>query len=195
VLNTVISGEVIAYTGEQFQEGWLTARFGVKCEGEGCAAAFLGPCNVLPEFMVDLEDLAGGCAIYSAMMLHFIIESPGTDLAKAVLQQRLLVCVTRDLLNEHVGALRIVRRGSDLYDGARKLSISVATVAENSALIHFAMNTRMSGYPLPVQGLSELGIVPEELAGRVLSNYCAELESMRHAEGKVKRVGVWRGTP
>ena len=126
--------------------------------------------------------------------MHVIAEHRGADIEKATLLQRLLVCVARDLVNEHVGALRIERRGDDLYDGHRKLSISVATTSARCGLIHFAVNVRASENPLPVQGIANCGLEPRAFAETLLEAYATELAGIAHATGKVRPVGVWKET-
>jgi len=91
----------IKYTGAELRSGWLRAAFGL--EGDAIAA-FIGECDVAPEHMVDLEDLAAGAKIYSRRMLHFIAEHGDPDLRRAVLRQRLLVAIAGECIQRMVAA-------------------------------------------------------------------------------------------
>jgi uncharacterized protein len=95
---TLFSDVRIDYDGSQLRSGWLAERFGLTPDAEGVMAAFLGGCDVKPEFVVDLEEVASGEPIRAALMLHFIAEFPELDLEKAVLRQRLLASTVRDEL-------------------------------------------------------------------------------------------------
>ena len=66
---------------------------------DGHAVAFVGPCDVRPEFMKDVEDLKAASRIYSEEMLHFIVEHFGCVLDMAVLRQRLLMAIMAENLN------------------------------------------------------------------------------------------------
>ena len=183
-MQTYFSEKQIDYTGEQLRSRWIRTTFGV--EGD-CIASFVGGCDVKPEFMVDLVDIADGSSIYSPLMLHFIIEHFEADLEKAVLRQRLLAAIARDWLSGKTG-LEIARDGDDLYLGERKISISIATVSPVSSLIHFAMNIRTEGVPVPASGLDELGLQAEETARSIMNLYVKELASIALAGENAKPV-------
>jgi uncharacterized protein len=191
-LRTLFSNLRIDYDGSQLRSGWLAATLGLAPDAEGTMAAFLGGCDVKPEFVVDLEEVASGEPIRAALMLHFIAEFPERDLEKTVLRQRLLAAVVRDELAARlptsVPSLVIARRGDDLYDGGFKLSISIATLSPVSALIHFAINVDPAGAPVPARGLAHYEVDPRELAEAVLSAYAAEASGVRRAVGKVRPV-------
>jgi hypothetical protein len=97
-VRTLFSDSRIDYDGSQLRSGWLSERFGLAPDAEGAMAAFLGSCDVKPEFVVDLDEVASGEPIRAALMLHFIAEFAERDLEKAVLRQRLLAAVVRDEL-------------------------------------------------------------------------------------------------
>ena len=182
----------IRYDGSQLAEGWAADRAG----GPGpahVAVAFVGPCDVAPEYMVDLEDLRDGSRIFSREMVHFIVEHAGPDLEKAVLHQRLLVCIAAEVLAAWPAAAAVRRRHDDLYDGKRKLSISIATTSERSALIHLALNVRTGDFPLPVKGIADYDVEPRRFAEGVLQRYARECDGMDHAQTKVRHVGRWEG--
>ena len=174
--------ETITYTGEQLRSHWVFRRFGLA---QDAAVAFVGPCDVAIEHMVDQVDVAAGDSIKSASMLHFIIEHFDCDLPQAVLRQRLLVCIMR----EQLGAVDGLRReGDDLFIGNRKLSVSIATCSPVSTLIHFGVNVDPTGAPVAAAGLAELGIEPRNLAERVLAAYAREMDQVQAARCKVRGV-------
>lgn len=185
------SMDTISYTGEQLQAGWAAARFGLRRDAD-VAVAFVGPCDVDPRYMVDLEDLASGRRIFSKEMVHFIIEHLVPDLDRAILRQRILVFIVAEYLNARLGEHPISRRGNDLYDADRKLSVSIATTSKRSSLIHYGINVRASDFPLPVKGIADYGIQPHDFAEEILNRYRAEMAGVERAAGKVRRVPSWR---
>jgi len=175
----------IAYLGAQLRSGWVAEVSGLAGDA---AVAFLGPCDVKPEHMVDRVDLEAGAKICSPRMLHFIIEHPGCDLTAITLRQRLLMAIASEIINRHLGEMLIRREGDDLYLRERKLSISVATTSPASGLIHSGFNVRGEGAPIPAVGLEELGVNPRWFGARLLEAYCAETESAHTASEKVRSV-------
>ncbi|HUT74363.1 MAG TPA: DUF366 family protein [Armatimonadota bacterium] len=198
---THFAEEEIAYTGAELRSGWLRATFGLKGDA---IAAFVGPCDVAPEHMVDLEDLAAGAAIRSRRMLHFIAEHAGADLERAVLRQRLLVIIAAECLQARIagaaaGGLAfpaeggwatgdLQRRGDDLFWQGRKLSVSIATTSPASGLIHLGLNVIAAGAPVPAAALCELGAEPRALAQAVIAAYATELAAVAAAQRKVRPV-------
>ncbi len=110
-MEKLFAGQRIDYTGEQLCSHWARRTFGL--EGD-CIVSFAGGCDVKPEFMVDLVDLAAGARIYSPLMLHFIIEHFEHDLGKAVLRQRLFASLTGEYLRSTT-ARPITRDGDDIF--------------------------------------------------------------------------------
>lgn len=187
-MRTLLSDRRIDYDGGQLRSGWLAGTFALAPDAEGAIAAFAGGCDVSPEFVVDREEAASGEPIRAALMLHFIAEFPEHDLEKAVLRQRLLAAVARDELAVRAPGRSFTRRGDDLYEGAYKLSVSVATLSPASALVHFALNVDPAGAPVPARGLADYGVAPRELARAVLDAYARETGSVRAATRKVRFV-------
>jgi hypothetical protein len=183
-VHTHFAEHEIAYTGAELRSGWLRAAFGL--EGDAIAA-FIGPCDVAPEHMVDLEDLAAGAKIWSRRMLHFIAEHADADLGRAALRQRLLVVVAAECLRAR-GCADLRRSGDDLFWQGRKLSVSIATTSPTSGLIHLGLNVVAEGAPVPAAGLSELGVEARDLAQAVMAAYAAEVESIAAAQRKVRPV-------
>jgi hypothetical protein len=176
----------LEYTGAQLRSGWVAEVTGIAGDA---AVAFIGPCDVKPEHMVDRVDLEAGARISSPRMLHIIIEHPGVGLDTITLRQRLLMAIAGEIINAHLGEALIRRDGDDLYLRGRKLSISVATTSPPSGLIHSGLNVRGEGAPVPAIGLEELALDPRRFAGKLLSAYAKEIESAKAAAEKVKGVG------
>lgn len=175
--------ETIEYTGAQLRSHWAERNFGIQGDS---IVAFIGPCRVAREYMVDLEDLQAEAQIVSKNMLHFIVEHFERDLEKAICRQRLLVSLVQQEINSRSQAHRVIRRGDDLFLGDRKLSVSIATHSPVSTLIHLGLNIDPEGAPVPAVGLAELGVGPRPLAEAVLAAYVQEVEEIRLAQFKVR---------
>ncbi len=152
--------------------------------------AWIGPCNVKLDHMVDGEDLLQNAEIRGDRMLHFRVELfDGCTLLSAVSLQRLLATIVRDQIESLIGATSGLRRdGDDLFLGPAKLSISIATLSPVSALIHFAVNITNDGTPVKTCSLGDLKVDGKELSLNVMKAFCAEVESIREATRKVKWV-------
>lgn len=175
--------ERIPYTGEQLHSLWAYRFFGL--EGDS-AIAFCGTCDVKPEHMRDLEDLKAGARIASENMLHFIIEHFDCGLRTAVLRQHLFIARMAEELNRIIGAPRIHRAGSDLYDGKNKLTVSLACVSLVSGLIHTGINISSQNTPVPTRGLDDYNIAPREFGSAMLEAYAQECAAIKHARCKVR---------
>lgn len=184
-MNTLFLSREIDYNGAQLVSGWIRNEAGL--EGDA-AVAFLGPCDVSPEHMVDTVDLDAGATIVSPLMLHFIVEHANVDLLAITLRQRLLIAIAAEIIESHLGEVLIRREGDDLYLRDRKLSVSVATTSPKTGLIHAGFNVRGDGAPVPAVGLDELGVEPKVFAELLLSAYAAEIAGASDAASKVKPV-------
>ncbi len=185
-MKTRLLAEDITYTGAQLRSGWIGETAGL--DGDA-AVAFLGPCDIAPEHMVDTADLEAGAEISSPRMVHIIVEHPGLDLDHVTTRQRLLMAIAGEIINGLLGEPLVERKGDDLYLRDRKLSVSVATTSPNSGLIHSGFNVHGEGAPVEAIGLGELGLSPCEFAEKLLAAYEQEIESAGEAAGKVKPVG------
>lgn len=177
-----------AYDGTQLHGGFGREAWGV--EGDSLVA-FIGPCHVEGDALVDLEDREAGERIIAAEMLHFIAEHPGVSLEVITLRQRLLVESARAAAEEMSAApARLVRRGDDIYGGSgdAKLSVSVATTSPAAGLIHLGINIDAGGAPVKTLSLGELAIAPDAFACEVARRYNEELEMVRRACAKVRPV-------
>lgn len=154
--------------------------------------AWVGACDVSFEHMVDGEDLLEQARICGSQMVHFVIEKFDTNLFAAVALQRLFASIVKDYLmatakNREV-ALALTRDGDDIFANGKKLSISIATQSPVSSLIHFAVNVRNEGTPVPTLSLEDLGVEPKVFAEQVMEILCKEVHSTIEATQKVRWV-------
>jgi hypothetical protein len=175
----------IEYTGAQLRSGWIEETAGLSGDA---IVAFLGPCDVAPEHMVDRVDLEAGARILSPRMLHLVAEHPGLSLHEITCRQRLLMALAGETINARLGETLLRRDGDDLYLRNRKLSVSVATTSPRSGLLHSGFNLRGEGAPVPAVGLEELGLDARTFAERLLAAYSREVEGLIEAAAKVKPV-------
>lgn len=154
--------------------------------------AWLGPCDIGFEHMVDGEDLLQGARICGSNMLHFVIEKFDSSLLAAVALQRLFAGLVKDELQVLAGhrelAMALIRDGDDLFAHGKKLSISIATQSPVSSLIHFAVNVSNVGTPVPTLSLEDLQVDGKILADKVMAQLCAEVSSAVEATRKVRWV-------
>jgi len=183
-MQTLLSEEIIVYSGEQLRSHWLFSHFSLL---DDAIVAFSGPCDVQLTRMVDLVDVAAGDCIRSRLMLHFIAEFFDAPLEVAILRQRLLVALARDVLAAR-GAGPPRRSGDDIYVDGRKLSVSIATVSAVSTLLHLGINIDPAGAPVPAIGLEELGVDPPGFARELMDAFSTELDGIRQARAKVRPV-------
>ncbi|MDX2085343.1 MAG: DUF366 family protein [Candidatus Melainabacteria bacterium] len=143
--------ETLPYTGEALSNHWIYRNFGTMGDA---VVAFVGPCRVDQDHMVDLEDVLNDDTIYSTQMLHFIVEVFGIPLQEGVLIQRLFSAILQDKLNHLLGDFKIQRRGDDLFfNDTQKLSVSICTLSPTSILIHAGLNVDSQGAPVEAAGL------------------------------------------
>lgn len=173
-----------AYDGDQLSSHFAYRQFGLLGDS---VVAFLGPCEVRLEAMVDLEDVRRKDPIFSKRMLHFLWESFTLDLRGAVAFQRLMIAiVAEELRAQRVEGLR--RKGDDLFVADRKLSVSIATASPVSSLIHLGLNLTGEGAPVAAIGLTELGIDAGPFAKLCLERFREEYEGILKASYKVRPV-------
>ncbi len=184
-MNVLLSDQTVAYGGTNLRSGWIRDTFGLAGEA---IVAWLGPCHVPTEHLVDLDDVAVGAEIHAALMLHLLAEHPERDLFRTVCRQRLLVAQALEVLQATTPRVAWRRSGDDLYVGQRKLSVSIATRSPHSGLIHLGINVDPTGAPVPAVGLAELGIEPRSFAADLLRAYAQEMSEIAHACKKVREV-------
>ena len=182
-MQTLFIADKIDYNGSQ-----LRSHFAFDtCQLTGnSVVAFIGGCDVKPEHMIDLADKNAGCKIASRKMLHFIIEDFGITLNEAILHQRLFVATMADLIRDLCKGAIIKRSGNDLYDGDKKINISIATASPISCLVHVGINIDSKGTPVPTKGLADYSVDPKGFALELMKRYKDEVESIRIARAKVR---------
>ncbi len=180
-----VSDKVLKYDGSQLHSLFAYTNFGIMGDS---IIVFRGSCRVEQDEMVDLEDVLAKDWIYSEDMLHFIIEHFEMDLEKTIIRQRLLIAIIKEEL-ERNGVKTVYRTGDDLYEGEKKLSVSISTLSPVSSLIHCGLNISSENTPIPTVNLIDLGIInPLEFGKAVAERYTEEVESMRLARCKVRGV-------
>lgn len=177
--------ENLCYTGEQLSSHWIEKQS--RLSGDAIVA-FCGEANVGSEHMVDLEDLAAKAWIKSDLMLHFLVEHFDFNLREAILGQRLLASIVAEEIHKSVGRNCLKRERNDIYDGDKKLSVSIATSSPVSTLIHLGVNVTNSGTPLPTCALEDYDIDPAFFARSVMDRYVNEIDSLVRDSQKVRSV-------
>lgn len=177
--------EKILYTGEQLCSHWILKQTGVLGDA---IVSFKGGADVSVASLVDLVDVKENAPIWSSLMLHFIVEHFGISLENAVLRQRLLVTIIADELKKYPKAKKVIRRGDDLYDGKKKLSVSIAAKSPVSCCIHTALNIDSVGTPVSTIGLADYNIDAKRFALNIMKNYGHENSQMSVACSKVRPI-------
>ncbi len=180
--------EEIKYTGKELSPHWIYKKFGI--EGNA-VVAFTGECEVPIDNMADIEDVLNNEPIYSKKMLHFIVEEFNIPLIEGVLRQRLLVCTTKEILENYLPrGEKILRKGDDLYYKDGKLSVSIAAKSLNSVLIHLGLNIDSCGAPVKASGLQTDMNLNDfyKIADDIMNYYCSENEQIVRASCKVRGV-------
>jgi hypothetical protein len=193
MITTGFFPEPLPYTGQELRPHFLLTKLGLKGPALG---AFIGPCRVETEHLVDWEDRLANDHIQARSMVHFIGEFFGAQLREGVVLQRLLMAIMAESLNErmHAAGSRelLLRRGDDLFFRDKKLSVSIVTASPVSLLLHAGINIDPAGAPVKAIGLPELGIAGPDAARSwaesVLARFAAEFESMEWACAKVRPV-------
>lgn len=152
------------------------------------AVAFVGPCDVRADNLVDLADRGAGAVIVAARMLHFVVEHFGVTLGEAVWRQRVLAAIVLEEVAKRAPHTAFRREGDDVYAGDGKLTVSIATSSPTSALIHLGVNVDGSGAPVKVSDLRRLNVDVDDLATAVLARYADEVERVVEAVSKVRGV-------
>lgn len=181
------SEERIKYDGEQLKPLYNYLKHGVLGTS---LVAWRGPCDVTIEHMIDGEDVRAGAKIAADEMVHFIAEIFDFSLKGGVLLQRLMAEMALDTLENLTGDKQMVsrfeRRGDDLYLDGKKFNISIATTSSNSVLVHFAVNAKNTGAPVPVISLSDFKVAPEDFARDLLERVKTEMVDVLEAAQKIR---------
>lgn len=186
-MQTLFIDKEIDYTGVQLSPHWIYKNFNIM---GNAIVAFVGACNVPLEHMVDIEDVVNDEPIYSKKMLSIIEENFNSSLVEMVYKQRLLVTITKELIEKNYPSVNITRSGDDLFVNGKKLSVSIATKSITSTLIHFGLNIDAEGAPVNAADLTkDVGIVDiEKFALDLLYLYQEEVKDINLAASKVRGV-------
>ncbi|MEK7790584.1 MAG: DUF366 family protein [Deltaproteobacteria bacterium] len=182
IVQTKFINKRIIYDGTQLAPHWIYKNFDILGDA---IVGFIGPADVPLKNMVDLEDVKSQSPIYSELMLHFIAEFFDTDLEKAIYRQRLLMVIMKECLEKRIGK-SLQRRGDDLFDGKRKLTVSIATASPVSALIHAGINIKSKNTPVLTAGLIDYQLSAKSLALEIVSLFKRECDSIWKARCKVQ---------
>ena len=192
ILETRFSEKTRTYTGSELRPHFLLTELGVRGSGVG---AWIGPCDVKTEHLVDWEDRLEGEHIAAKEMVHFIAEFFGAGLKEGVLFQRLVIAsMAEGLLHsfkKNKASARVhsvIRSGNDLFVDERKLSVSIVTASPVSVLMHLGVNIDPTGAPVSAIGLKELEIPPHAWALEILARISEEWQGITWACSKVRPV-------
>ncbi len=186
-MEILFTDKQIKYTGEQLSPHWIYKNFNIM---GNAIVAFTGECEVNLNHMVDIEDVINNEPIYSKNMLSIIEENFNSSLIETVYKQRLLVTITKELIEKNYPSVKIRRNGDDLYVNDRKLSVSIATKSITSTLLHFGLNIDAAGAPVSAADLSkDIGIKDiKKFTMELLNTYKKEVEDIDNASSKVRGV-------
>lgn len=186
-MQTLFIENEIKYVGSQLAPHWIYKNFNLM---GNAIVAFIGECEVDLSHMVDIEDVINDEPIYSKLMLSFIEENFNSTLVEMVYKQRLLVTITKELIEKNYPSVKIIRSGDDLYVNDKKLSVSIATKSITSSLIHFGLNINAEGAPIKAADLvKDVGISDiKQFALDVMMAYADEVEDINKAACKVRGV-------
>lgn len=149
--------------------------------------AWTGPCQISFEHMVDGEDLREQAKIEGSEMVHLVFEIFDVPLVAGVCLQRLTADHARAIVLQMTGGkFALTREGDDLYWNGKKFSISIATKTANSVLVHFAVNVRNDGTPVPTCALVDFGLRAPVFAQELCVNVAEEWISIKEATWKVR---------
>jgi hypothetical protein len=185
MITTLFSDKPRAYTGPELRPHFLLTELGVKGSG---LAAFIGPCEVKTEHLVDWEDRLASDHIAARSMIHFLGEFFGATLREGVLRQRLLMATLQEEVARRASGRRVRRDGDDVFVDDRKLSVSIVTASPVSQLLHVGINIDPAGAPVAAIGLAELGIEPRAFAKAALEAFAEEWNGIEWACAKVRPV-------
>ena len=186
-METLFTDKEIKYTGKELSPHWIYKNFNIM---GNAVVSFIGECEVNLNHMVDIEDVINNEPIYSKKMLNIIEENFNCSLEKMVYKQRLLVTITKELIEKISPEIKITRDGDDLYVNNKKLSVSIATKSITSCLIHFGLNIEAQGAPVDASDLVNDAKISniEAFAKELLNKYKNETEDISLSACKVRGV-------
>lgn len=186
-METLFIDKETKYTGKELAPHWIYKNFHIM---GNAIVSFIGECEVKLDHMVDIEDVINNEPIYSKKMLSFIEENFNSSMAEMVYKQRLLVAITKELIEKKSPEVKVKRDGDDLYINDKKLSVSIATKSITSTLIHFGLNIDAQGAPVNAADLiNDAKILNvEAFAQELMSEYKRETQDIILAASKVRGV-------
>ncbi|MBQ4122946.1 DUF366 family protein [bacterium] len=186
-METLFIAEEKKYTGKELAPHWIYKNYHIM---GNAIVSFIGECEVVLDHMVDIEDVINNEPIYSKKMLSFIEENFNSSLEQMVYKQRLLVTLTKELIEKKSPNVKIRRNGDDLYINDKKLSVSIATKSITSTLIHFGLNIDADGAPIKAADLVNDAKIEniEDFAKELMSAYKEETADIILAASKVRGV-------
>ena len=186
-MQSLFINEEIKYIGSQLAPHWIYKNFHILGDA---IVAFTGEMDVKITEMVDIEDVITNSPIYSKKMLSFIEENFDCSLEEMVYKQRLLVTITKELIEKKYNNVNIYRSGDDLFVNNKKLSVSIATKSITSTLIHFGLNIIADGAPVKAADLiKDVGVDDvKSFALEILDAYNNEVLDIKLATSKVRGV-------
>lgn len=177
------------YDGTQLRSLFAYLHYGLLGDS---IVAWKGACSISFEHMVDGEDLLQNSIIESDHMIHFIVEKFDISLFAAAALQRVMgslcVALLKEMSPDNSFVQQLIRKGDDIYADDKKLNISIATQSPTSSLIHFGVNVKNEGTPVPTLCLEECGVDPIQFANKLMDNFASEVESLQKATQKVRWV-------
>lgn len=168
------------YTGEQIKPLWAFRELGIQGDS---IVIFRGAMKVRRDELIDIEDFLREkneeFPITSDDSINLVIEHfDAGDLRLTYHRQRLLIDIAKEKI-EKFG--KITKRGSDLYNDDKKLTVSIATASVSSGKIHLGINITDKGTPdyVNAAGLLDLGVPnPLKLAEGIAVEYAGELKNI-----------------
>lgn len=186
-MRTLFIDKEIKYTGQELSPHWIYKNFNIM---GNAIVAFIGECEVSLNHMVDIEDVINNEPIYSKKMLNIIEENFNSSIIEMVYKQRLLVTITKELIEKNYPSVKIERNGDDLFVNNKKLSVSIATKSITSCLIHFGLNIDSENAPVNASDLVRDIEVKDikQFAITLLEKYKEETKDINLATSKVRGV-------
>lgn len=184
-LTTRYIDEPTEYTGLELRSHFALEKWDIVGDN---IVAFVGKCDLSGDRLVDLIDAKEKAIIYSRKMLHFLGEFFNESLEKAIWRQRLFITIIKERCEESLPSLRLRRKGNDLYDGEKKLNVSIATATPISTLFHIGINIETEGTPVPAAGLQKYRIEPRPFAIEILQRFAEEIDGVDRDLCKVRPV-------
>lgn len=183
-MKTFFDANILKYDGTQLAPLRNYLQFGLLGDS---VVSWVGPCEISFAHMMDGEDLREKSPICGSKMLHLVFEIFDASLIAGVCLQRLTADLARALIAEKTKQkFLLTRKGDDLYDGQKKLSISIAIKSVNSVLIHFAMNISNEGTPVETCCLQDFSLSEKDFAIDLMKKISEEWISIREATWKVR---------